>query len=128
MAEWADRGHAMRRREGLPSSHLGASGASAGQQNPTLDDHYQHAAAMDSVRVAQGEGPIDSPLETMSDQQHAHAPEAGGSRHGARYTVEASTAFTADPTVGPTQRSGRIVPTNAGMAGSFQDSIQASEY
>lgn len=128
MAEWADLGHAMRRRQGAPSSHLEAAGPSAGRQHLTSDEHYEIAKSSSSARAAQGDGPIDSPLEAMSPEQHAHAPSGGSERHGATFNVSASTTVLADPTLGPTTRSARIVPSAATISGGFQDAIQASEY
>ncbi len=128
MAEWADLGHAQRRRQGVPSSHFEAAGPSAGRQHATSDEQYEAAKAADSTRVAQGDGPIDTPLEAMSPEQHAHAPAGGAERHGAKFNVTAAATVLADPTLGPTTRSARIVPSLGTISGGFQDAIQASEY
>jgi hypothetical protein len=109
----------MRRRTGAPSNHFEAAGASAGQTHPTLDDHYNMAQSAESSRVAIGEGPIDTPHETMSAEQDAPATTSGSGfdRNGATYRVSTAATHLADPTVGPTIAKGRIV------TGNFRDEL-----
>ena len=130
MAKWTDMGHAMRRRVGAPSNHFEAAGATAGQTHPTLDDHYNHAQSSTSARVALGDGPIDTPHETMSPEQNAPSFMGDASkddRNGASYKVTASIPVLADPTVGPTYAKGRIVQsTMGGTTANFYSAVEDS--
>lgn len=132
MANWSDMGHAMRRRIGAPSSSLDAIGAAATQTHPTLDDHYEAAKSANSSRVALGDGPIDTPHETMSPEQNAPAnmSKAGGTapaeRNGAAYRVTASVPVMADPSVGPTVANGRILRNAVGTSDSFYSAANDS--
>ena len=132
MASIRDLGHGMRRRMGLSSSYTESLEPSGGQVSPTLDQHYEAAKATSSSRAALGDGPIDTPHETMSHDQNAPAElnEVGGSiageRNGAAYKVTASATHITDPTVGPTTARGRIV-VSGGVTSEFYSSVQSSE-
>lgn len=138
MPKWADTGHNMRRRAGVPMSYTETTGASDARVHQTSEEHYEMAKGQDSPRVAMGDGPIDTPHEVMSDEQNAPAmgtmmpkknvqsadPAAQpvgirqnvlyNERMGAQYRVTVNSYNTTDPNVGPTQASGRIVPSVAG--------------
>jgi hypothetical protein len=124
MPEWADMGHAMRRRIGAPSNHLEAAGPTNGRQDPTHEEHYDRARSADSSRVALGDGQIDTPHEVMSDEQAAPTDVSGVDRNGASYKVTAEASHFMDPTVGPTTAKGRLVTgSEAGFSSEFYSAV-----
>lgn len=148
MANWASLGHGMRRRSGLPSNHHEETGEDMGRQHYTADEVSEMAHNAGSARVPMGDeaytgaGQQD---ELDADQfagqlvpknsTQAMDPSNPGSKQnrvnieriGATYRVTASTTHFMDPTLGPTQQGGRIVPSvlgrqNPNFQGGEQDS------
>jgi len=147
MADWASLGHGMRRRSGLPSNHHEETGEDMGRQHYTADEVAEMAHNAGSARVPMGDEAFtgagqndefgDQFHGTLVPKQNVQAgdPTNPGSKQnrvnieriGATYRVEASTTHFMDPTLGPTQQGGRIVPSVAGrqapnFAGGEQDS------
>lgn len=136
MAKWTDRGHAMRRREGAPTSHLEAAGPSAGRDHDTSEEQYAMAKSQNSPRVSVGDNVMDgadeavsvaSPLKgTMVGKKNMQAgdPTAGGKANrsnvpyneklGAAYRISGLYAPQADPAAGPTMANARTIPSVQG--------------
>lgn len=124
-----DVGYAIRRRQG-GSSYMNTLGSTTG--TGTADEHYDKAKSSGSARIALGDGPIDTPHETMSPEQNAPAEmgskSVAGERLGASYSITAKTSGLMDPTHGPTQAQGRTVPSVRGKSNAnFQSGIQSAE-
>jgi hypothetical protein len=148
MANWASIGHGMRRRMGAPSSHHEAAGANMTRQHYTSDEAYELASQQSSSRIPMGDdaymgsGQNDefSPEQfqgTLVPKQSTQSmdPTAGGKanrvnieRIGATYRVTAGVAGLVDPTFGPTQSSGRIVPSVHGRNTMDFQSAEESSY
>lgn len=133
MASWASIGHGMRRRSGLPSSHHESAGENMNRQHHTSDEVHEMAQNAGSARIPMGDdayGNQTDELNTgefagmMVPRQNVQAgdPSNPGSKQnrvnieriGATYRIEASTMGLMDPTLGPTQQGGRIVPSVMG--------------
>lgn len=147
MADWASLGHGMRRRSGLPSNHHEETGESMGRQHYTADEVAEMAHNAGSARVPMGdeayegagqmdELDADEFAGTLVPRHNAQSmdPTGGGKanrvnveRIGATYRVSASTTHFMDPTLGPTQQGGRIVPSVAGRnTPNFESGNEAS--
>lgn len=138
MAFWADKGHAMRRRDGDPSNHHEAAGNSMARSHETHEEAYESAASAGSVRVPIGAavtytGSQGTPVAKKNTQ--SADPTAGGKANrtniekiGATYRVQPKTGSTlVDPSVGPTMANARVVPSVAGRANpNFEAGIQSS--
>jgi hypothetical protein len=136
MVSWAGIGHGMRRRMGAPSSHHESAGANMNRQHYTSDEAYELASQQSSSRIPMGDdaymgaGQNDefSPEQfqgTLVPKQGAQSADPSdpgskanrmnalstGERMGAAYRVTSGVTGLVDPTVGPTQSSGRIVPS-----------------
>jgi len=147
MAKWADRGHAMRRRENIPSSHLEAAGPSTGRDHDTAEEQYDMAKNQHSARVSVGDNVMDGADEALS---HAAAPQKGtlvakknvqagdptsggksnrsnvpyNEKLGASYRVSGLYAPQADPAAGPTMASARVIPSVQGRQNpNFQGAV-----
>ena len=135
MSNWASLGHGMRRRSGLPSNHHEETGDSMGRQHYTADEVAEMAHNAGSARVPMGDDAFmgagqqdelssDAFAGALVPRQGAQSadPTDPGSKQnrvnieriGASYRVNASTTHFMDPTLGPTQQGGRIVPSVRG--------------
>lgn len=137
MAKWTDRGHAMRRREGAPTSHLEAAGPSTGRDHDTAEEQYEMAKNQHSARVSVGDNVMDGADEALSKSvaplkgslvakknTQAGDPTAGGKANrsnvqygeklGASYRVSGLYAPQVDPAAGPTMQSARVIPSVQG--------------
>lgn len=148
MAKWTDRGHAMRRREYAPMSHLEAAGPSAGRDHDTAEEQYTMAKNQNSPRVSVGDNMMDGADEALSSSVggstagtlvpkknvQAGDPTAGGKANrtnvpyneklGASYRVSVPFTPTVDPTAGPTMANARIIPSVQGRQNpNFQNAI-----
>jgi hypothetical protein len=146
MASWADQGHAMRRREGNPSSHLESAGKSTARVHQTSDEAYESAGKVMSSRVPMTNGGMNSVDEVNKSQMkgtlikkkstQAADPTAGGKANrtnmekiGASYRVTAKVdSPLVDPAVGPTMANARIVPSVQGRNSNFSDEMKSSSY
>lgn len=144
MAMWADKGHAMRRREGDPSSHLESAGKSNARSHQTSDEAYESAGKVMSSRVPMTDGGMNSMDEINKSQlkgtlikkksTQAADPTAGGKANrtniekiGASYRVTAKVdSPLVDPAVGPTMANSRIVPSVRGRNTNFSGEISSS--
>jgi hypothetical protein len=136
---------------GAPSSHHESAGASMNRQHYTSEEAYELATQQSSSRIPMGDdaymgaGQNDefSPEQfqgTLIPKQSTQSmdPTAGGKadrmnvlstgeRMGAAYRVTAGVSGLVDPTFGPTQSSGRIVPSVHGRnTVDFQSAEQSS--
>jgi len=145
MASWKDMGHGMRRRTGAPSNHLESIGNSMARSHSTSAEHYDMAAAAGSHRISVGAGSPDMAVYGQMDEinpgqmrgklmprknTQAADPTGAGTKQnrqniekiGATYRVSPKTTFVQlDPSAGPTMASARLIPSVAGVNGSFQD-------
>ena len=146
MASWADQGHAMRRREGNPSSHLEAAGKSTARVHQTSDEAYESAGKVMSSRVPMTNGGMSSVDEVNKSQMkgtlvkkkstQAADPTSGGKANrtniekaGASYRVTAKVdSPLIDPAVGPTMANARIVSSVSGRNSNFSDEMKSSSY
>ena len=119
-------GHAMRRRAGVPSSYTEAAGNSMARAHSTSEEHYDAAAAANSVRIpigaAQAEPSLTGTLVPKKNTQAGDPTNPGSKanranieRVGATYRIQPKTGYSVvDPTVGPTMANARVVPSVAG--------------
>lgn len=148
MASWADQGHAMRRREGNPSSHLESAGKSTARSHQTSDEAYESAGKTMSSRVPMTDGGMSSVDEINKSQMkmkgtlvkkkstQAADPTYGGKANrtniekaGASYRITAKVdSPLVDPTVGPTMANARTVPSVRGRNTNFSDEMKSSSY
>ena len=139
MAKWTSLGHAMRRRMGVPSSHLESAGTPmASRSVPTPEEIISSAEHKQSPRRYIGQGAYTA--ENVSAQPgntipvarkntQAGDPTAGGNAHrsnvlagdaaqseraGAKYSITQKYPAGTEPAAGPTMQSARIVPSVAG--------------
>jgi hypothetical protein len=145
-----DVGHAMRRRHGIPSNYLEATGAPMGRTIPTSDEHYAAAANAGSARVTYGaaQEALMSQFDEFSPEQfQGHltprkSTQAGDptgdatqahrqgvqERIGAQYRVNASYSASVDPAAAETMHNARVVPSVHGR--NFSDvtmAVQSSQ-
>ena len=138
MASWADKGHAMRRRDGDPSNHLESAGNSMARSHQTSEEAYEAANAAGSVRIPIGAAHVDTALTgTLVPKKNTQAadPTAGGKANranieniGASYRIQPKSTFVQlDPAAGPTMASARVIPSVQGRANpNFESGIQTS--
>jgi hypothetical protein len=145
MAKWTDQGHAMRRREGNPSSHLDSTGTSSTRIHPTSDEAYESAGKVMSSRVPTPDNGGMTSVDEINKSQlrgtlvprkntQAADPTYGGKANrqniekvGASYRVTAKVdSPLIDPSVGPTLANGRIVPSTRGRNTNFSDEMNTS--
>lgn len=144
MASWADQGHAMRRREGNPSSHLESAGKSNARVYQTSDEAYESAGKVMSSRVPMNDGGMTSVDEVNKSQMRgtlvkkkstqAADPTYGGKANrtniekaGASYRITAKVdSPLVDPSVGPTMANARIVPSVQGRNVNFSGEMNSS--
>lgn len=136
-------GHAMRRRNGTPSSSLEAAGKAMNRIHQSSDEAYAAAGAAGSHRIALGNDayamtPSPALEGTLVPKKNTQAgdPTAGGKANrqnievlGATYRVSPKTTYVQlDPAAGPTMANARIVPSVAGRANpNFQSGMQSAE-
>ena len=139
MASWADQGHAMRRREGNPSSHLESAGKSTARSHQTSDEAYESAGKVMGTRVPMNsmdeinKGQLKGTLVKKKSTQ-ASDPTYGGKANrkniekiGASYRVTAKVdSPLIDPAVGPTMANARIVPSVQGRNANFSGEMNSS--
>lgn len=148
MAKWADRGHAMRRRENIPTSHLEAAGPSTGRDHDTAEEQYDMAKNQNSPRISVGDNKMDGADEALSPSTaaplkgtlvgkksvQAGDPTGGGKANrtniqyteklGASYRVSVPFTPTVDPAAGPTMASARTIPSVQGRQNpNFQGAV-----
>lgn len=147
MADWASIGHGMRRRMGAPSSHHESAGAKMTRQHYTSDESYELASQQSSSRIPMGDDALMGAGQNDEFGEQFHGtlvpkhnvqsmdPTAGGKanrtnveRIGATYRVTSGVSGLIDPTVGPTQSSGRIVPSVHGRNTFDFQSAEESSY
>jgi hypothetical protein len=137
MASWKDMGHGMRRRTGAPSSHLESTGKNMARNHMTADEHMGAAATAGSHRVPMGMDAYQVTATpalkgTLMPKKNVQAGDPTGmgtkqnrqniEKIGASYRVAPKATFVQlDPSAGPTMASARVVPSVAGVNGSFQD-------
>ena len=142
MASWADQGHAMRRREGNPSSHLESAGKSMARTYQTSDEAYEAAgkslssrvpmndmSSVDEINKSQMKGTLVKKKSTQ-----AADPTYGGKANrtniekaGASYRITAKVdSPLVDPSVGPTMANARIVPSVQGRNVNFSGEMNSS--
>jgi hypothetical protein len=147
MASWADQGHAMRRREGNPSSHLESAGKSMARTHQTSEEAYEETGknmgtrvpmnemnSMDEVNKSQMKGLKGTLVKKKSTQ--AADPTYGGKANraniekaGASYRITAKVdSPLIDPAVGPTMANARTVPSVRGRNTNFSDEMKSSSY
>jgi hypothetical protein len=147
MASWADQGHAMRRREGNPSSHLESAGKTMARTHQTSDEAYEAAgknmgtrvpmndmSSMDEINKSQMKGLKGTLVKKKSTQ--AADPTYGGKANrtniekiGASYRVTAKVdSPLIDPAVGPTMANARTIPSVRGRNTNFSDEMKSSSY
>jgi len=139
MATQFSTGHGMRRRSGIKSSYTEAAGKSMARMHNTSDEHYDAAAAANSVRVPIGPAAAAPALTGTPVPRHnvqAGDPTNPGSkvnrqnieRVGATYRIQPNTGISVvDPTVGPTMASARIIPAVPGSVNNFTQENQLAE-
>jgi hypothetical protein len=147
MAQWSSVGHGIRRRLGLPSNHLEATGRKMSRKHATSDEVYQQHANAGSPRIPMGMSAFtlsgsSVPQGTLVPKKSVQAadPTNPGSkvnrvnelydpeRIGAAYRIKTNFLPTTDPAAGATTRNARIVSSVAGrQAPNFGAGIQASE-
>lgn len=127
-----DVGQGMRRRNGEPMSYMGDVGAKGASTGMTSDSAYETARQAGSARIALGEDAPHEDHDVMSPEQDA-GDEMGqvataSERLGASYRVTADISSLMEPSHGPTQNQGRIVPSVRGRQNpNFQSGIQTAE-
>jgi hypothetical protein len=145
MASWADQGHALRRREGNPSSHLESAGKSMARTHQTSEEAYEAAGKNMGTRVPMSDSM--SSVDEINKRQlkgtlvkkkstQAADPTYGGKANrtniekvGASYRVTAKVdSPLIDPAVGPTMANARIVPSVRGRNSNFSDEMKSASY
>jgi hypothetical protein len=139
MASWASQGHAIRRREGNPSSHLESAGKSTARVHQTSDEAYESAGkvmgtrvpmnSMDEINKSQLKGTLVKKKSTQASD-----PTSGGKANrkniekiGASYRVTTKVdSPLIDPAVGPTMANARIVPSVQGRNANFSGEMNSS--
>lgn len=132
MAEWADLGHAMRRRNGLPSNHFEAAGTSMSRNTPTSGEAHDAASAAGSAKVPFSIAAPEAGTAVKRKNTQAGDPTAGGKanranveRLGASYRVTGRIPAHIDPAAGHTMASARIVPSVQGRVNAGFDSARS---
>lgn len=137
-------GHAMRRRNGIPSSSLEAAGKAMNRIHQSSQEAHAAAAAAGSHRIAMGAdasvygaGATPALEGTLVPKKNTQAgdPTAGGKANrqnieqlGATYRVQPKTTYVQlDPAAGPTMANARLIPSVAGRANpNFESGIQSA--
>lgn len=124
MAEWADLGHAMRRRAGIPSNHFEAAGTSMARSNPTSSEAHDAAVTAGSAKVPFSVVAPEVGTARPRGGSKSVDPTAGGKgnrtnveRIGASYRITGRIPAHIDPAAGATMASARTVPSVAGRNG-----------
>lgn len=145
MASWSDQGHAMRRREGNPSSHLESAGKSMARTHQTSDEAYEGAgkslssrvpmmdsmSSVDEINKRQLKGTLVKKKSTQAaDPTYGgKANRANIEKAGASYRITAKVdSPLIDPAVGPTMANARTVPSVRGRNSNFSDEMKSSSY
>ena len=124
MAEWADLGHAMRRRAGLPSNHFEAAGTSMARNHPTSSEAHDAAASAGSAKIPFSIAAPEAGTAVKRKNTQSSDPTSGGKanranveRLGASYHVTGRIPAHIDPAAGHTMQSARTIPSVAGRGG-----------
>lgn len=101
MANWADTGHAMRRRTGAPSNHFEAAGPTGGRDHDTVDEQYEKFKGEDSPRASIGEEPMgaDHIENSMSPEQDADMYESKAAKPKRGTQMKKKNTQAGDPTI-----------------------------
>lgn len=135
-------GHAMRRRNGTPSSSLEAAGKAMNRIHQSSEEAHSAAGNAGSHRIAMGMDayaatPAPALQGTLVPKKSTQAgdPTAGGKANrqnveylGASYRVTPKTTYVQlDPAAGPTMANARVIPSVAGRANpNFQSGIESA--
>jgi hypothetical protein len=135
-------GHAMRRRNGTPSSSLEAAGKAMNRIHQSSDEAHKAAGDAGSHRIAMGMDAytataapaLQGTLIPKKSTQSAD-PTAGGKANrqnveylGASYRVTPKTTYVQiDPAAGPTMANARMIPSVSGRSTpNFQSGIESA--
>jgi hypothetical protein len=126
-------GHAMRRRNGIPSNSLEAAGKSMARNHATHEEAYEAAASVGSPRIPVSAAPAMQGTLMPKKNTQAGDPTMGGKanranieRIGAQYRITVPFTPTIDPAAGPTMASAKIIPSVAGANANFQGGEQSA--
>ena len=127
-------GHAMRRRNGTPSSTLEAAGNMKARNHMTHHEAVDAAAQVGSPRLPMSAAPALQGTLIPKKNVQAGDPTNPGSkanrqnieRIGATYRITVPFTPTIDPAAGPTMANAKMIPSVAGRTGNFGQEAQAS--
>jgi hypothetical protein len=127
-------GHAMRRRNGTPSSTLEAAGNMKARTHLTHHEAVDAAAQVGSPRLPISAAPALQGTLVPKKNTQAGDPTNPGSkanrqnieRIGATYRVTVPFTPTIDPAAGPTMANAKMIPSVAGRTGNFGQEAQTS--
>lgn len=130
MADYRMMGHAMRRRAGAESSHLGAAGKKTSVEVPNvIQQHITASSAKLSVGAVKGtlmprkNTQAGNPTAGGKGAGRTFVANPGGERLGAAYKVTAKYSVSS-PEAGKTMRSARIISPTMGMQDAVHDSME----
>ena len=127
-------GHAMRRRNGTPSSTLEAAGNMKARNHMTHHEAVDAAAQVGSPRLPISAAPALQGTLVPKKSTQAGDPTNPGSkanrqnieRIGATYRITVPFTPTIDPAAGPTMANAKMIPSVSGRTGNFGQEAQAS--
>lgn len=127
-------GHAMRRRNGTPSSSLEAAGKAMNRIHQSSQEAYDAAAQVGSPRIPMGSAPALQGTLVPRKNVQAGDPTAGGKANrqniekvGATYRVNAKFTPMIDPAAGPTMANARVIPSVSGrVAPNFESGLESA--
>lgn len=129
-------GHALRRRNGTPSSSVGAVGNMKNREHITHNEAYDVASQVGSPRLPVSAAPALQGTLVPKKNIQAGDPTNPGSkvnrqnieRIGAQYRISVPFTPTIDPAAGPTMANAKIIPSVRGRIANFgSESELASE-
>jgi hypothetical protein len=127
-------GHAMRRRNGTPSSTLEAAGNMKTRTHLTHHEAVDAAAQVGSPRLPISAAPALQGTLVPKNNVQAGDPTNPGSkanrqnieRIGAQYRITVPFTPTLDPAAGPTMANAKMIPSVAGRTGNFGQEAASS--
>lgn len=126
-------GHAMRRRNGTPSSTLEAAGNMKARNHMTHHEAVDAAAQVGSPRLPMSAAPALQGTLVPKKSTQAMDPTAGGKanrqnieRIGATYRITVPFTPTIDPAAGPTMANAKMIPSVSGRTNNFGQEVQTS--
>jgi hypothetical protein len=126
-------GHAMRRRNGTPSSTLEAVGNMKARNHMTHHEAVDAAAQVGSPRLPMSAAPALQGTLIPKKSTQAGDPTAGGKanrqnieRIGATYRITVPFTPTIDPAAGPTMANAKMIPSVSGRTANFGQEVQTS--